>query len=475
MTLFRQSVVALALFVVTSVSASAQSGVAAQKWDGATLVSLQSLADNPDLLGQPSSTVILTGTFQLSPRNVTGVFVRRYFAYATAPATAYYTFWLEADQFAQSWWSTDPSFATKYPLAKMTQAIPPTALNFLKYSEQVSAPIPLSAGQKIYIMAVHVETSTAAPVLNHFAIGWGWKPNALATTAYTAIERPIPQSRLMPWGYPARVSLTANPMSVNSGQASNLSWILRHALSCTTSATPANANWAGSVLAASGTRAVTLNSTTTFGVACSGYGSNDASYATVTVIQPVTGQMSGSPQSLNLGEQATLTWAFQNATSCSASAIPADPSWTGSISTSGSATVVPSANSTYYTTCSGSGSSFTAQVAFLVAGVAAVVNPRMVEFDPSADHNAVIPEESPNAGLPVVSRYDLGFYYPGAAQPVSTYNLGKPNPEVDGKIRYDFTSHLMGFPIGTFEARVTVVGPTGSGTSEPSNPFSFIR
>src|SRR5262245_13158335 len=58
-----------------------------------------------------------------------------------------------------------------------------------------------------------------------------------------------------------------------------------------------------------------------------------------------------------------------------------------------------------------------------------VVNPVIVEFDPSADHNTV------TNGTPVLSGYDLGFHLVGAVQPFQVTPLGKPTPAGDGKIR----------------------------------------
>ena len=99
-----------------------------------------------------------------------------------------------------------------------------------------------------------------------------------------------------------------------------------------------------------------------------------------------------------------------------------------------------------------------------------IVNPRTVEYDPSADHNAVTPD-----GQPLVLRYDLDIYPTGAAQALYVVNLGKPTPDPDGKIRVDFAARLPLWPLpnGTYEARVSAVGTTGQGLSDPSNQFAF--
>ncbi|MCL4814150.1 MAG: BACON domain-containing protein [Vicinamibacteraceae bacterium] len=105
------------------------------------------------------------------------------------------------------------------------------------------------------------------------------------------------------------------------------------------------------------------------------------------------------------------------------------------------------------------------------AGDAQVVtNPRLVEFDPSTDHDAV----SPGDNQPVVTSYTLQFYLAGATSPFQTLDFGKPAPQTDGKIRYDFSARVTAWPQfgALYEARVAAIGPGGSGVSEASNQFT---
>ena len=99
-----------------------------------------------------------------------------------------------------------------------------------------------------------------------------------------------------------------------------------------------------------------------------------------------------------------------------------------------------------------------------------VSDPRLAEFDPSPDHWQTL-----DSGQPAVVRYELGVYMCGASAPFTTVDMGKPSPEGDGKIRFDFSSAVTGWPLpgGNYEARVSAVGPEGSAPSEPSNPFTF--
>ena len=97
-------------------------------------------------------------------------------------------------------------------------------------------------------------------------------------------------------------------------------------------------------------------------------------------------------------------------------------------------------------------------------------DPRLAEFDPSPDHWAVL-----DSGDPAVVRYELGVYPVGVSTPVGTVDMGKPSPQADGKIRFDFSAHVTSWslPGGEYEARVSAIGPQGSAPSDPSNPFTF--
>ena len=98
-----------------------------------------------------------------------------------------------------------------------------------------------------------------------------------------------------------------------------------------------------------------------------------------------------------------------------------------------------------------------------------VVDPRFVEFAPSADHSTLAPD-----GTPLVQRYSLTVFVVGSTTPLDTMDLGKPAPSA-GIIRVDFLP-LMNTPPPAgviLEARVTAIGPGGSTPSAVSNQFSF--
>src|SRR5690348_2468422 len=98
-----------------------------------------------------------------------------------------------------------------------------------------------------------------------------------------------------------------------------------------------------------------------------------------------------------------------------------------------------------------------------------ITDARRVEFSPSVDHSAIV------NGVAVVQSYSMQIFVSGGTQPVQTINLGKPALDVDGKIRLDFVA-LLTTPLTTgvvYEARISAIGPGGTGTSLPSNTFSF--
>ncbi len=100
-----------------------------------------------------------------------------------------------------------------------------------------------------------------------------------------------------------------------------------------------------------------------------------------------------------------------------------------------------------------------------------VVDPRYVEFTPSADHNTLGGD-----GAPLVQRYSLSVFVVGSSVPFDTMDLGKPAPS-GGVIRVDFLPllHSVPAPGVVFEARVIAIGPGGSTGSSASNGFSFTQ
>jgi hypothetical protein len=104
-------------------------------------------------------------------------------------------------------------------------------------------------------------------------------------------------------------------------------------------------------------------------------------------------------------------------------------------------------------------------VLVLMAGAAqaqTVLNPRSVEFDPSFDHA-------------VVTSYVIGYFLPGATEPVQTADLGKPEADpATGKCTVQINTQPLGFATG-YVARVrAVAGDVIGEWSDLSNPFNRV-
>jgi hypothetical protein len=100
-----------------------------------------------------------------------------------------------------------------------------------------------------------------------------------------------------------------------------------------------------------------------------------------------------------------------------------------------------------------------------------VVDPVIVEFIPSSDHFVFSGD-----GTPKVQSYSFALYAAGTTKPLQTVNLGKPEPDTDGRIRIPFPTFLKPAPVAgvVYEARVAAVAPSGSSsTTSLSNTFSF--
>jgi hypothetical protein len=100
-----------------------------------------------------------------------------------------------------------------------------------------------------------------------------------------------------------------------------------------------------------------------------------------------------------------------------------------------------------------------------------VVDPVIVEFIPSPDHDAVSTD-----GTPKIQSYSFSIYEAGTTKPLQTVNLGKPGPDPDGKIRVPFPTFLKPAPVAgvVYAARVAAVMPSGSSSASAlSNTFSF--
>lgn len=141
------------------------------------------------------------------------------------------------------------------------------------------------------------------------------------------------------------VTLTASSTNVAAGTAITLGWDASGTgpLNCT-----ASGGWTGT-RAASGNTSVTPTTTTTYTLACSNSAGSDSKSVTVTVGTPATTSLSASSTTIMEGDSTTLNWssAGTGPVTCSASG-----GWSGTKAASGSASVAPTATTTYTLRCS---------------------------------------------------------------------------------------------------------------------------
>ena len=145
------------------------------------------------------------------------------------------------------------------------------------------------------------------------------------------------------------VSISVSPSSVIQNQDATLAWSSNKATSCTA----ANA-WTGSK-ALSGSQSVSQANIGSYSyrITCSNASGSATGTATLTVTAAPPGvQLSVSPASITLGQNATLTWTSYQYTACTASG-----PWSGSKALNGNEGITPAAAGSFaYTlSCQGAG------------------------------------------------------------------------------------------------------------------------
>ncbi|HEV2846113.1 MAG TPA: endonuclease/exonuclease/phosphatase family protein [Thermoanaerobaculia bacterium] len=160
-------------------------------WTGIPGSAVTDLTGNAAYPDSPSSTGTLSLYLQ-SPANESDSYGQRIRGYVTAPQTGNYTFWIASDNTSELWLSTDENPANKQRIAWLGSSTDPGEWAAQENDQvavtQQSAPIPLTAGARYYIEALHKENTGN----DHVAVGW-----RLPSGLY---ERPIPAKRLSPAG-----------------------------------------------------------------------------------------------------------------------------------------------------------------------------------------------------------------------------------------------------------------------------------
>ncbi|NBC23821.1 MAG: hypothetical protein GVY21_10135 [Gammaproteobacteria bacterium] len=151
------------------------------------------------------------------------------------------------------------------------------------------------------------------------------------------------------------LSFSASRSSVPAGDDVRLSWSASNAQSC-----DASGGWSGSRAVSGSADVGPIESTTEFRLSCSGPGGGVSRQVTVAVDDgsgPVI-SLRAEPEQIGEGDNATLTWSVENASSCEASG-----GWSGSRPVSGDfGTGALSQTTSYSLSCQGSGGSALASV-----------------------------------------------------------------------------------------------------------------
>jgi beta-mannanase len=167
-----------------------------------------------------------------------------------------------------------------------TQVIPLTTVGTTTYANYSSSAINLASGSH----TLSINGSGTGTLTS----GHGKKQKSCSRNLYLDVSKfyatlPLPA-----------VSLTANPATINSGQAATLSWTSSNASSCT-------APWTTST-ATTGSQSVSPTATTTYNISCTGSGGTTSASSIVSVTVPVP----PSPTSIYWGAymEGQSTYAF---------------------------------------------------------------------------------------------------------------------------------------------------------------------
>src|SRR5690242_4528574 len=156
-------------------------------------------------------------------------------------------------------------------------------------------------------------------------------------TVTVSVAQPVP---------PQVTSFTASPISVNAGQTTTITWATTNATSVTINP-PVAPTEDGITLPTSGSANPPVAATTTYTITATGPGGNSAPQS-LTVTVPFNLSLSVTPATITAGQTATLSWQVTGGTTsslsidngvCSPCALP-----------QGTATVSPSATTTYTAT-----------------------------------------------------------------------------------------------------------------------------
>jgi hypothetical protein len=239
------------------------------------------------------------------------------------------------------------------------------------------------------------------------------------------------------------LSFIAAPAQIAAGQAATLTWK-------TQNADTANIAGIGNV-AVNGSLTVSPTQTTTYMLTARNSVNDETSSVTVTVTAgtstgalPVISSFTATPSTINAGQNSTLQWSTQNATSVSISSI-------GTVAASGTNSVSPTVTTVYTLTASNATGSTTSTATVTVGKSGPVIvfssdplytTSRDVRLDASGS-------SSPSGNTP------LQFYWTVRSDKAVIYQRTSPTPQV----------YLPGTP-GNYIFDLTVTDSKGNSTTK---------
>jgi hypothetical protein len=163
-----------------------QGTILREYWLGIPGTAVSDLTGNINYPANPSGNSLLS-SFE-APINWAVNYGTRVRGYITAPNTGTYVFWISSDDNSELWLSTNDNPANKSLIASVPDWTNPR--EWTKYSQQQSASITLTAGQKYYVEALQKDGGGG----DNLAVGWA-KPGQ----GSSAPSEVIPGEVLSPW------------------------------------------------------------------------------------------------------------------------------------------------------------------------------------------------------------------------------------------------------------------------------------
>jgi len=204
--------VALSLFlaVITLGVSAQQSGILREVYEGVQGGTVAALTNSANFPASPNSEFV-EALFE-APSNFNDNYGQRMRALIKAPVTGNYVFWIASDDNSTLFLSTDADPAHRRQIAYVASWT--ASREWTKEANQMSAAIPLVAGQSYYIEALQCEGGGG----DNLAVRWQLPGGA--------IEEPIPGSRMVPYGLSAPI-ITAQPQNITVFEGGSASFTVQ--------------------------------------------------------------------------------------------------------------------------------------------------------------------------------------------------------------------------------------------------------